>query len=557
MSLRVLLADESTTIKKVMQLALQDFAVEVKAVHSGIDVVEVARQFQPDIIFADILLQKKNGYEVSADLKADPELNRIPTVLMWSSFMDLDESQAALSHADSRLEKPFDVENLRQVVLSLVPQARGNRAASYLKYPESISAPLKEEARAAQAPTATPTAMTPPPPVPPSHVAPPPRPPSAARPAAPSAPPPPPPTHAAPMPPPRPAATTATPPVRTPPPALSLETDSDEDAHALTPPGRHLPPPPTPAPAAPPPRQAPPRPETQQAPTPPPATASAKASGWNMESFEDISQFANLSDIGATSASEENEIGPELSADLTFSSEPNEDDEDGSAFKMTTLKATRSQVTSAAPTPPPARTAPQAATKSATPKRPQAEAGGFGGNEDAEEPWSHQDLSRFKVELSPVEVEGEEFALTVDPNENDVEATAVMFQAPKERLSDRIAEHIATARANEHLPIELELEPEIANAHEIELSDFSTSDYENLEVEVHEPSAPAPRARDLQDLGEGQIPQLSPERLEQIVRAQSREIIESVVRKIVPDLASELIREELERLLSESPTHRP
>ena len=54
MALRVLLADESTTIKKVMQLALQEFAVEVKAVRSGLDVSEVARSFSPDIVFADV-----------------------------------------------------------------------------------------------------------------------------------------------------------------------------------------------------------------------------------------------------------------------------------------------------------------------------------------------------------------------------------------------------------------------------------------------------------------------------------------------------------------------
>ena len=92
MALRVLLADESSTIKKVISLALQDFAVEVKVVHSGVDVVEVAKQFGPDIIFADVLLQKKNGYEVCFDVKADPLLNKIPVVLMWSSFMDLDEN---------------------------------------------------------------------------------------------------------------------------------------------------------------------------------------------------------------------------------------------------------------------------------------------------------------------------------------------------------------------------------------------------------------------------------------------------------------------------------
>ena len=59
MALRVLLGDESATIKKVIQLALQDYSVEVKSVHLGLDILDVSRTFQPHIIFMDVLLQKK------------------------------------------------------------------------------------------------------------------------------------------------------------------------------------------------------------------------------------------------------------------------------------------------------------------------------------------------------------------------------------------------------------------------------------------------------------------------------------------------------------------
>src|SRR5690606_27290914 len=109
MALRVLLADESSTIKKVFQLALQDFAAELKPVNLGVDVLPVAQSFKPDIIFADVLLQKRNGYEVSAELKQDPALKSIPVVLMWSGFMELDEDKYQASMANAQLEKPFDV----------------------------------------------------------------------------------------------------------------------------------------------------------------------------------------------------------------------------------------------------------------------------------------------------------------------------------------------------------------------------------------------------------------------------------------------------------------
>ncbi len=136
MALRVLLADESSTIKKVFQLALQDFAAEVKPVNLGVDVLPVAQSFKPDIIFADVLLQKRNGYEVSAELKQDPALKSIPVVLMWSGFMELDEDKYQASMANAQLEKPFDVAALRKLVTELVPKTQSQRLSQFLSFPK-------------------------------------------------------------------------------------------------------------------------------------------------------------------------------------------------------------------------------------------------------------------------------------------------------------------------------------------------------------------------------------------------------------------------------------
>lgn len=150
MALRVLLADESSTIKKVFQLALQDFAVEVRPVNIGVDVLPVAKNFQPDIIFADVLLQKKNGYEVSAELKTEGALSNVPVVLMWSGFMELDEDKFQASHANGRLEKPFDVTALRKLVSELVPKTSSQRMSQFLSFPKMPE--MQEPAPAAAAP---------------------------------------------------------------------------------------------------------------------------------------------------------------------------------------------------------------------------------------------------------------------------------------------------------------------------------------------------------------------------------------------------------------------
>ncbi|MCB0347753.1 MAG: response regulator [Bdellovibrionales bacterium] len=136
MALRVLLADESATIKKVIQITLQDFAVELRNVTVGTDVLSVAKSFKPDIIFVDILLQKKSGYEVCSELKASPDFANVPVILLWNSFMDLDQDKLNLANANEKLEKPFDAESLRRLVMRFVPKLQSSPIAEHISPPD-------------------------------------------------------------------------------------------------------------------------------------------------------------------------------------------------------------------------------------------------------------------------------------------------------------------------------------------------------------------------------------------------------------------------------------
>jgi len=145
MALRVLLADDSSTIKKVIQLALQDFGVEVKAVPIGLDVESVTRLFKPDLILADVLLVKKNGYEIAQDFKQNPDFKAIPIVLMWSGFLAFDQDKFIQSKAEDKIEKPFDAETLRQIVRKHVTKLQSNKIAPFLSYnlPEFVEEPAR------------------------------------------------------------------------------------------------------------------------------------------------------------------------------------------------------------------------------------------------------------------------------------------------------------------------------------------------------------------------------------------------------------------------------
>lgn len=135
MALRVLLADESTAIRKAVLLVLADYGPDVKSVTSGLDVLTVAKSFEPDLIIVDILLTKKNGYEVSLELKSDDLTKNIPVILMWSNFMQLDLAQFLASKANDSVEKPFDADDFRAKVEKLLPNLKSFPLKGLLNFP--------------------------------------------------------------------------------------------------------------------------------------------------------------------------------------------------------------------------------------------------------------------------------------------------------------------------------------------------------------------------------------------------------------------------------------
>ncbi|MCJ8276525.1 MAG: response regulator, partial [Bdellovibrionales bacterium] len=153
--MRVLLADESASIRKVFQLGLQDYGAEVKSVHNGLDVIQVAEQFQPDIIFADILLQKKNGYQVSEEIHEHQSLSDVPVILMWSSFMELDQDKYIKCHAQGEMEKPFEVDVMRKLIEDLVDRTKSQQLSQFLDFPENIKNEFVDEETAQEVETAT------------------------------------------------------------------------------------------------------------------------------------------------------------------------------------------------------------------------------------------------------------------------------------------------------------------------------------------------------------------------------------------------------------------
>lgn len=129
MATKLLLADDSVTIHKVVSLTFAAEDVQIEAVTDGSEAIEKARATRPDVVLADVSMPGRNGYEVCAAIKSDPILAGTPVVLLVGTFEPFDELEASRVKCDAYLTKPFDTSELIQIVRHLVEQRAAAKAA--------------------------------------------------------------------------------------------------------------------------------------------------------------------------------------------------------------------------------------------------------------------------------------------------------------------------------------------------------------------------------------------------------------------------------------------
>ena len=121
MSRTVLVADDSPTIQRVVQLAFADETdIDVVAVSSGIQAIEQIEARRPDLVLADTSMPDQTGYDVAESVKRNPAYDRIPVVLLTGAFEPVDETRAREAGCEAVLVKPFEPSKLVSTVLELL-----------------------------------------------------------------------------------------------------------------------------------------------------------------------------------------------------------------------------------------------------------------------------------------------------------------------------------------------------------------------------------------------------------------------------------------------------
>lgn len=111
---KLLLADDSITIQKVVDLTFADEGVKVICVGNGREAIDKLEEVGPDIVLADVFMPQVSGYQVCEYIKGNEKLKHIPVMLLVGSFEPFDEAEARRVGADDILTKPF--QSIRKLI---------------------------------------------------------------------------------------------------------------------------------------------------------------------------------------------------------------------------------------------------------------------------------------------------------------------------------------------------------------------------------------------------------------------------------------------------------
>ena len=124
---RLLLADDSLTIHRVVELTFADEDFEVISVSNGNQAIEKINAARPDIIIADVNMPEKDGYEVCSFVKNTPQFSAVPVLLLKGTFEPFNQERADSVRADGIIQKPFQSQTLIDKVNSILGLASTHR----------------------------------------------------------------------------------------------------------------------------------------------------------------------------------------------------------------------------------------------------------------------------------------------------------------------------------------------------------------------------------------------------------------------------------------------
>ena len=113
---RVLVIDDSKTIRRTADTLLTKAGYEVRTAEDGFEALAKLMDFRPDLVFVDIMMPRLDGYHTCSLIKGNPSLRHIPVIMLSSKDGLFDRAKGRLVGAEQYLSKPFTGEELVDAV---------------------------------------------------------------------------------------------------------------------------------------------------------------------------------------------------------------------------------------------------------------------------------------------------------------------------------------------------------------------------------------------------------------------------------------------------------
>lgn len=142
MKARILVADDSATMQKVVELALSRVGVELVQARSAEEAMRKARDVTPDLMLIDHSMPDRSGQDLCATFRKDPKLKGVPIILMAGASSPVDAAAVQRVGASDVVTKPFDSQTLigkvKQFLLGAVPQDEAGLETERAAGPEAL-----------------------------------------------------------------------------------------------------------------------------------------------------------------------------------------------------------------------------------------------------------------------------------------------------------------------------------------------------------------------------------------------------------------------------------
>ena len=127
---KILVADDSLTIQKVIRLSLTHEGYDIQAVSDGNDALERIAVLRPEVVLIDVSLPGKSAFEVKREINSHEDLKGLEFVLMSGAYEKVDDAQVTELGFHTKLTKPIDPAELRKILNKIL----GKTSSSCLLY---------------------------------------------------------------------------------------------------------------------------------------------------------------------------------------------------------------------------------------------------------------------------------------------------------------------------------------------------------------------------------------------------------------------------------------